>query len=196
MIAGRFRLFLAGIPGPIRLIFAPITAVAYLMAWAIGQAETTSDRIAYTILCSLFFMGAAILWGAIVIGLIDIGQTALGSSAPPFVLSPAPARPAAGQARTGGMPVIRADAIVLGAGIGGASTALHLRRRGLSVLLLERDLAGQRASGVNFGGVRQQGRALGVPGASGPSCPGSSAPMASSRSPVISASRAARPTWR
>jgi sarcosine oxidase, subunit beta len=59
------------------------------------------------------------------------------------------------------MAVIRADAIVLGAGIAGASTALHLRRKGLSVLLLERDLAGQRASGVNFGGVRQQGRALG-----------------------------------
>ncbi|HEY8013579.1 MAG TPA: FAD-dependent oxidoreductase, partial [Dongiaceae bacterium] len=57
--------------------------------------------------------------------------------------------------------MIRADAIVLGAGIAGASTALHLRRKGLSVLLLERDLAGQRASGVNFGGVRQQGRALG-----------------------------------
>src|SRR5262249_3613203 len=42
----------------------------------------------------------------------------------------------------------------------GASTALHLALRGLSVLLLERDRAGQRASGVNFGGVRQQGRAL------------------------------------
>jgi sarcosine oxidase subunit beta len=57
--------------------------------------------------------------------------------------------------------VIRADAIVLGGGIAGASAALHLRRKGLSVLLLERDRAGQRASGVNFGGVRQQGRALG-----------------------------------
>jgi sarcosine oxidase subunit beta len=56
--------------------------------------------------------------------------------------------------------MIRADAIVLGAGIAGASTALHLARRRLSVLLLERDRAGQRASGVNFGGVRQQGRAL------------------------------------
>jgi sarcosine oxidase subunit beta len=54
----------------------------------------------------------------------------------------------------------RADAIVLGAGIAGASTALHLARRGLAVLLLERDRVGQRASGVNFGGVRQQGRAL------------------------------------
>jgi sarcosine oxidase, subunit beta len=58
-------------------------------------------------------------------------------------------------------PGALADAIVLGGGIAGCSAALHLRRKGLSVLLLERDLAGQRASGVNFGGVRQQGRALG-----------------------------------
>jgi sarcosine oxidase subunit beta len=50
---------------------------------------------------------------------------------------------------------------VLGAGIVGSAAALYLRRRGLSVLVLERDRAGQRASGVNFGGVRQQGRALG-----------------------------------
>lgn len=57
--------------------------------------------------------------------------------------------------------MIRTDALVLGAGIVGASTALHLRARGLGVVILERDKAGQRASGVNFGGVRQQGRALG-----------------------------------
>jgi len=54
----------------------------------------------------------------------------------------------------------RADALVLGGGIVGASVALHLRQRGLSVVLVERDRVGQRASGVNFGGVRQQGRAL------------------------------------
>jgi sarcosine oxidase subunit beta len=54
----------------------------------------------------------------------------------------------------------RADALVLGGGIVGTSTALHLRQRGLSVILIERDRIGQRASGVNFGGVRQQGRAL------------------------------------
>jgi sarcosine oxidase subunit beta len=53
----------------------------------------------------------------------------------------------------------RADALVLGGGIVGASVALHLRQRGLSVILIERDRVGQRASGVNFGGVRQQGRA-------------------------------------
>ena len=57
--------------------------------------------------------------------------------------------------------MIRGDSTVLGGGIVGAATALHLRLKGLSVLLLERDRAGQRASGVNFGGVRQQGRALG-----------------------------------
>ncbi len=54
----------------------------------------------------------------------------------------------------------RADALVIGGGIVGTSTALHLRKLGLSVILLERDRVGQRASGVNFGGVRQQGRAL------------------------------------
>lgn len=52
------------------------------------------------------------------------------------------------------------DAIVIGGGIAGCSAALHLRRRGVAVTLLERDKPGLRASGVNFGGVRQQGRAL------------------------------------
>jgi sarcosine oxidase subunit beta len=50
--------------------------------------------------------------------------------------------------------------IVIGGGIVGCSTALHVARRGRSVVLLERDQAGIRASGVNFGGVRQHGRAL------------------------------------
>ena len=45
-------------------------------------------------------------------------------------------------------------------GIVGASAALYLRRMGLRVVLLERDLCGSRSSGVNFGGVRRQGRAL------------------------------------
>jgi sarcosine oxidase subunit beta len=40
----------------------------------------------------------------------------------------------------------------------GAATAFFLRRRGLSVILLERGLIGQQASGVNFGNVRRQGR--------------------------------------
>lgn len=53
-----------------------------------------------------------------------------------------------------------ADVIVLGGGIIGCSTALQLALRGRSVILIERDQAGARASGVNFGGVRQNGRDL------------------------------------
>jgi sarcosine oxidase, subunit beta len=54
----------------------------------------------------------------------------------------------------------RADVIVIGGGIVGTSTAFFLRRKKRSVILLERGLTGQQASGVNFGGVRRQGRAL------------------------------------
>ncbi|ALL69632.1 Opine oxidase subunit B (plasmid) [Paraburkholderia caribensis MBA4] len=54
----------------------------------------------------------------------------------------------------------RADVIVIGGGIVGTSSAFFLRRRQRSVILLERGLTGQQASGVNFGGVRRQGRAL------------------------------------
>ncbi|MGO4566455.1 NAD(P)/FAD-dependent oxidoreductase [Rhizobium sp. 2YAF20] len=43
----------------------------------------------------------------------------------------------------------------------GAATAFFLRQRGRSVILLERFLVGQQASGVNFGNVRRQGRFLG-----------------------------------
>ncbi|WP_059412867.1 NAD(P)/FAD-dependent oxidoreductase [Cupriavidus basilensis] len=55
---------------------------------------------------------------------------------------------------------LQADALVVGGGIVGASAALALRARGLSVVLLERDLCGSRSSGVNYGGVRRQGRAF------------------------------------
>ena len=56
----------------------------------------------------------------------------------------------------------RADVIVIGGGIMGTTTAFFLRRRNpaCSVIVLERGLTGQQASGVNFGGVRRQGRAL------------------------------------
>ena len=54
----------------------------------------------------------------------------------------------------------RADVIVVGAGIMGSASAFFLRRRGLSVLLLERDQVGRFASGTNFGNVRRQGRYL------------------------------------
>jgi sarcosine oxidase subunit beta len=48
-----------------------------------------------------------------------------------------------------------ADTIVIGGGIQGCSTALQLARRGVKVVLLEKDNAGRHASGVNAGGVRQ-----------------------------------------
>jgi len=53
---------------------------------------------------------------------------------------------------------ITADAIVIGAGIHGCSTALHLAMRGLKPIVIEKDYAGKHASGVNAGGVRQLAR--------------------------------------
>lgn len=58
------------------------------------------------------------------------------------------------------MTKLRADVAIIGGGLAGCSTALHLRQRGASVVLLERALCGSQASGVNYGGVRQQGRTL------------------------------------
>jgi len=55
---------------------------------------------------------------------------------------------------------LRTDVTIIGGGIVGASAALFLRRHGLSVVLLERGLCGAAASGVNYGGVRTQGRAV------------------------------------
>lgn len=55
---------------------------------------------------------------------------------------------------------LHGDVAIIGGGIVGASAALFLRRMGLSVVLLERDLCGSRSSGVNYGGVRRQGRPL------------------------------------
>lgn len=54
--------------------------------------------------------------------------------------------------------VLETDVAILGAGLVGASAALAMRRRGRKVALIERDYGGSRASGVNFGGVRRQGR--------------------------------------
>ena len=51
-----------------------------------------------------------------------------------------------------------ADVIVIGGGLHGCSTALHLATRGAQVVLLEKDYAGRHASGVNAGGVRQLAR--------------------------------------
>lgn len=55
---------------------------------------------------------------------------------------------------------IDCDVAIVGGGIVGGSAALFLRRFGFSVTLLERDWCGAKASGVNFGGVRRQGRPL------------------------------------
>lgn len=55
---------------------------------------------------------------------------------------------------------LRADVIIIGGGFMGAATAFFLRQRGMSVILLERNLIGQAASGTNFGNVRRQGRYL------------------------------------
>lgn len=52
------------------------------------------------------------------------------------------------------------DAIVVGGGIVGTTAAFFLRRRGLSVALLERRLCGQEASGVNYGNIRRQARPI------------------------------------
>lgn len=53
---------------------------------------------------------------------------------------------------------MNADVLILGGGGAGCSAALHLARRGARVVLLERGLVGSQATGVNYGGVRQQGR--------------------------------------
>lgn len=55
---------------------------------------------------------------------------------------------------------IAADVAIVGGGTAGCSTALHLRGRGVTVVLLERGVCGGQASGANYGGVRQQGRDL------------------------------------
>ncbi|RKT13636.1 glycine/D-amino acid oxidase-like deaminating enzyme [Paraburkholderia sp. RAU2J] len=52
------------------------------------------------------------------------------------------------------------DIVIVGGGFMGVAAAFFLRQRGRSVILLERGLVGQQASGVNFGNVRRQGRYL------------------------------------
>ncbi|WJS87386.1 FAD-dependent oxidoreductase [Paracoccus sp. TOH] len=51
-----------------------------------------------------------------------------------------------------------AELLVIGGGIHGCSAALHAARRGMSVIVLEKDSIGRHASGVNAGGVRRLGR--------------------------------------
>ena len=50
------------------------------------------------------------------------------------------------------------DAVVIGAGISGASTALELAESGLSVMLIDRYAPAAMASGWTLAGVRQSGR--------------------------------------
>ncbi|MBH67759.1 MAG: FAD-dependent oxidoreductase [Rhodospirillaceae bacterium] len=50
------------------------------------------------------------------------------------------------------------DVLIIGGGLHGTSTALHLRRRGLTVRIIEKHYPGRFASGVNAGGVRSLGR--------------------------------------
>lgn len=54
--------------------------------------------------------------------------------------------------------ILQHDVCIIGGGLVGCSTALHLTRAGQSVVLVERDGVGAHASGVNFGGVRRHGR--------------------------------------
>jgi sarcosine oxidase subunit beta len=54
--------------------------------------------------------------------------------------------------------ILRPDVIIIGGGIVGTSAALALRRAGRSVVLLEKGFCGAGPSGINFGGVRRQGR--------------------------------------
>ncbi len=50
------------------------------------------------------------------------------------------------------------DVLVIGGGLHGSATALHLRQRGMTVRVLEKRFPGRFASGVNAGGVRRLGR--------------------------------------
>lgn len=53
-----------------------------------------------------------------------------------------------------------ADVIVIGGGLHGCATALHLARAGLTATVVEKDYVGRHASSANAGGVRRLGRAL------------------------------------
>ena len=50
------------------------------------------------------------------------------------------------------------DVVIAGGGLVGSSAALMLAKQGLRVALVERRFCGAQASGVNYGGVRIQGR--------------------------------------
>ena len=58
------------------------------------------------------------------------------------------------------MKVVETEIAIIGGGIVGCATALNIALRGVPVLLLEKRQPGAAASGVNFGGVRRNGRAV------------------------------------
>ena len=51
-----------------------------------------------------------------------------------------------------------ADVLIVGGGLHGSSTALHLARAGVRAIVLEKNYVGRHASGVNAGGVRALSR--------------------------------------
>ena len=55
---------------------------------------------------------------------------------------------------------LSSDVLVVGGGLHGTSTALHLRRKGVTVRVIEKHFPGRFASGMNAGGVRRLGRHL------------------------------------
>lgn len=57
------------------------------------------------------------------------------------------------------MSLTHCEVAIVGAGLIGGSAALALARAGVDCTLIERGVPGAAASGVNFGGVRRQGRA-------------------------------------
>lgn len=56
------------------------------------------------------------------------------------------------------MATFASDVAIVGGGMIGCWSALFLRRRGLSVALIEKGAIGAQSSGVNFGNLRLQGR--------------------------------------
>jgi len=56
------------------------------------------------------------------------------------------------------MRTLRVDVAIIGGGLVGTSAALSLAQSGLSVALFDKRFCGAQASGVNYGGVRRQGR--------------------------------------
>jgi len=56
------------------------------------------------------------------------------------------------------LDVMETDIAIIGGGLMGTAAALALRRQQRSVILLEQGWCGAQASGVNYGGVRRQGR--------------------------------------